>query len=267
LTKDSISLNDPVYVARQYQAHDNLDARISLHVLFSTAEQDWYRWLFNQLEIPPGSHILELGCGSAQFWERNKEHLPADWQVLLSDKSAGMVEQAQATIHSLKPAFSLAQVDAQAIPFPDASFPVVLANHMLYHVPDRAKAIRELRRVLQPGGRLYASTAGKYHMSDLETLLHEFDPSLPREEKNNPFVLENGPGQLGAYFSQVETRRHSNDLRITRAGPLVDYVFSWEGYGVDEARRQAFKDFIEAKLAVEGGVIHIRKDTGLLLAY
>ncbi len=53
------------------------------------------------------------------------------------------------------------EIDAQSIPFEDETFDAVIANHMLYHVPDRPKAIAEIKRVLKPGGRLIATTIGK----------------------------------------------------------------------------------------------------------
>ena len=52
-------------------------------------------------------------------------------------------------------------------PYDDASFDAVIANHMLFHVPDRAKALAEMRRVLRPGGKLYTSTMGETHKKTL----------------------------------------------------------------------------------------------------
>ena len=46
--------------------------------------------------------------------------------------------------------FAYEIIDAQAIPYGTQRFDIVIANHMLYHVPDRAQAIAEMRRVLKP---------------------------------------------------------------------------------------------------------------------
>ena len=51
-------------LAEQYKDAANLGARIALHARFSTAEVNWYRWVFDYLELPEAARVLELGCGS-----------------------------------------------------------------------------------------------------------------------------------------------------------------------------------------------------------
>ena len=57
--------------------------------------------------------------------------------------------------------------DVQELPFPDGTFDAAVAAWMLYHVPDRDRAISELARVLRPGGRLVAITNGRDHLAEL----------------------------------------------------------------------------------------------------
>jgi len=59
------------------------------------------------------------------------------------------------------------QVDIQEIPFGGKSFDVVIANSMLYHVPDIEKAIREVCRVLKDGGMFYCATYGEHNFTDV----------------------------------------------------------------------------------------------------
>lgn len=75
--------------------------------------------------------------------------------------------------------FVYAVADAQALPFADATFDAVIANHMLYHIPDLPRALAEIRRVLKPAGRFYASTIGREHMHELDELIWECWPSFP----------------------------------------------------------------------------------------
>ena len=78
-----------------------------------------------------------------------------------ADLSPGM-------LHSARPLAGsdpLLVADAQALPFPCDAFDVTLAMHMLYHVPDRALAIAELRRVLRPDGVALVVTNSQRHFA------------------------------------------------------------------------------------------------------
>ena len=95
--------------------------------------------------------VLELGCGPGHFWRDTRDLRPAGWRVVCSDLSPGMVAEARAALAG-EAGLSFAAADAQALPLADASFEVVMANFMLYHVPDRPRALAEICRVLRPGG-------------------------------------------------------------------------------------------------------------------
>jgi len=160
--------------------------------------------------------------------------------------------------------------DAQHLPFADGSFSVVIANHMLYHVPDRARALAEARRVLEPGGRFYAATVGNEHMRELDELVMRFDPCLAATgiglgKPYAPFSLDNGREQLLRHFVHVELERYVDALRVTEAAPLVAYIQSG-GDALGAERLAALTRLVEQELA-EKGAIHIRKDTGLFVAW
>src|SRR5436305_15089237 len=89
-----------------------------------------------------------------------------------------MLEEARRNLEKGGRAFRFELMDAQAIPFEDRGFDAVIANHMLYHVPDRGLALAEVRRVLKPGGRLYTSTIGGSHLRELDELVSRFEPGL-----------------------------------------------------------------------------------------
>jgi ubiquinone/menaquinone biosynthesis C-methylase UbiE len=198
-------LSDPQFVKTQYKDSANLDARIALHARYSRNPQEWMHWVFEQLWLPPACRVLELGCGSGVFWQKNRERIPAGWEIILSDFSLGMTRRAREILRGMQPEPRFAQISAERLPFASNSLDAVIANHMLYHVPDRAAALAEIRRVLRPDGRLLAATNGEQHMRELDQLACEFDPQLnfgdPRLTVG--FTLENGTGQLADHFSQV----------------------------------------------------------------
>ena len=99
--------------------------------------------------------VLELGCGTGEMWCGQGEWIGRCGRFVLSDFSVGMLEQAQETLRGLD-GIEYRVIDIRDIPFADRSFDAVMANMMLYHVPDRKKALREGRRVLKEEGTFTA---------------------------------------------------------------------------------------------------------------
>jgi SAM-dependent methyltransferase len=217
-------------VSAQYATDANLRARITLHQRFSTAKEDWHRWLFDRIAPPAGARILEVGCGPAEFWKRNLDRIDPTWQLTLSDLSPGMIEAARDVLDERA---EYAVADAQVLPFADESFDVVLASHMLYHVADRPSAFAEIRRVLASGGRFYAASNGAGHLDELAAL---YDG--PFSEHLEAFGLETGPPQLEPFFTDLEVERFEGELRVTEVEPVLAYIrssFVYDGAPLDDA--------------------------------
>lgn len=262
-------MTDQAYLKNgQYNDATNLNARIQIHLRFSTNPTGWYLWMMQQLDLPPQARILELGCGSGAFWHANRERIPQGWQVTLSDFSEGMLEQTRQALSPLYPTFHFQVIDAQSIPFPDAPFDAVFAHHMLYHVPDRPKALAEIRRVLVPGGKLYAATNGKRHMAEEPELAARFDPAVAQEVASLKleFMLEDGQEQLEPFFSNVRLLRYPDSLRVTEAEPLADYLLSTTRSGIRHERRAELVAFLKREIAARGGAIEITKESGVFIA-
>jgi ubiquinone/menaquinone biosynthesis C-methylase UbiE len=262
------NISDPEYVSEQYRDESNLNARIQLHDRFSINKYGWFPWVFDQLNLPPESHILQLGGGTGLLWLENLNRVPRGWDITLSDLSPGMLQEAQRNLHDRQRHFEFAVIDAEAVPFEDASFDTVIANHMLYHVPDRTRALLEIRRVLRPGGRFYASTIGQSHLRELDELVHRFDPSADPwgADFADSFLLENGLDQLSEWFSSVTLYRYEDDLVITEARPLVAYVLSGAAESVLADRELEFIEFVEQELALHDA-IYVTKDSGMFEAF
>jgi SAM-dependent methyltransferase len=266
------TLSERAFLDNQYRNASNLSARIELHRRFSTSPYGWQRWVLDQILAVAGQDVLEVGCGSAALWTENRERIPDAWRMLLSDRSPGMLVDAQHRLDRDAGRFRFLCTDAQALPLPDASLDMLVANHMLYHVPDRSRALAEFRRVLRPGGRLFAATNGPQHLRELqraelavrfglsEDLLAGMltDGSAPIRA----FDLENGAGQLGRYFEPVALEVYEDGLIVTEPEPLADYLLSMstlEGPAADRLRQA-----VAAGMA--GGPLAITKSTGLFVA-
>jgi ubiquinone/menaquinone biosynthesis C-methylase UbiE/DNA-binding transcriptional MerR regulator len=251
----------------QYQNASNLRARIKIHELFSTNKYGWMEWYFDQMLIPEDSRILEVGCGDANFWLKNIDRIPSGWDITLTDFSQGMIKDAKKNLGNVSHRFKFKTADVQSIPFSDETFDVVLANHMLYHVPDIEKAFTEIYRVLKPSGHFFASTVGKNHMAEMRDILSGFDSDIITTKSwdaTEKFQLENGMGQITEWFKNAELKRYNDSLLLTDTAPLVDYIFSMPGNAKEELTREKLEQlykFIENEINKNSG-IHITKDTG-----
>lgn len=253
----------------QYKDSDKLNDRILLHNYFSTNSYGWHKWVFDQLlDICGKNRILELGCGNGALCFKNIERVPNEWQVILSDFSPGMLKKVKESLGA-KTEFVFENIDAQSIPYGDNSFDVIIANHMLYHVPDLDKALSEIRRVLTDDGFLFCSTVGLENMKEMRELLLEFDVDFTLGTAQKVFGLENGRERMLPYFEKVERRLYHDSLNITEPEPLVDYILTFSGMGNIEQvvceHKAEFEDFIVGKIR-DNGSIKITKSAGIFVA-
>jgi ubiquinone/menaquinone biosynthesis C-methylase UbiE len=193
--------------------------------------------------------------------------------VVLSDFSPGMLRDARGGVgarHAV-PLQICAYVaaDAEAIPCVNASFDCVIANHMLYHVPEVGKAVAEIHRALRPEGRFCAATNGRRHLQELWRLTAEAgsrpDDLGPWSGMIGRFSLENGGEVISPRFPHVELHHYYDGMEVTEAEPLVAYVASMISGPPSAEALARFRKIVEARLAADGSV-HIGKEAGLFEA-
>ena len=250
----------------QYRDSANFRQRTALHARFGTNRYGWYRWVFDQIELGSKPRILELGCGPGGLWKRNLERTPDGALIVLSDFSAGMLRDCASRLGAGRARVNLCQLDAALQPFHDGSFDAVVANMMLYHVQDRPRALRDIRRVLGAGGALYATTTGRAYMREMQETALRILEVPPRGTSADAFGLESGYDQLCGVFGQVETRRYETSLLVTETEPLIDYFLSMKPLISPAPERvAALRQHFEAMIA-EHGEIAIPMDLGMLIA-
>lgn len=242
-------------VAGQYANADRLSMRIGIHEKYSRSQQPFGEWIVSHYALQPGERVLELGCGTGSMWQGMA--LPEGCHVTLTDFSPGMLDAARENTQHLRADYAV--VDAQAIPYPEAAFDVVIANMMLYHVPDIPKALGEIRRVLKPGGRFFAATCGENGVVQAvaEMLGMPFDANLR-------FTLQNGAAQLGTVFGEVVRHDREDALDVTDLHDLIAYLRSMQ-------QMTALADVPDERLLaafaphVKEGVLSLPKEYGLFV--
>jgi SAM-dependent methyltransferase len=261
---------DPKYLKNeQYKDASKLSARARLHADFNRNPQGWFHWMFELYQLPPNARILELGAGAGWLWMANAARIPPGWEITLSDFSGGMLDEQRKNLARVPHTFNHEEIDIQSIPYPDGTFDAVIANNMLYHVPDRVRAIAEMRRVLKPSGTLFTATNGENHLREVHQMIREF--GLQPNEWRTGFVsvrgytLENASEQLRAQFDHVGVQHYEDEIAISDPEPIVDYILTFPITLSDE-RIAALHRFVQEAITRHGGTLHITKNMGVLIA-
>lgn len=258
-------LSEDEEIVEQYHNATNLRVRIQLHHLYSTNPVEWFSWLRGQIDFSRINRLLELGCGNGDLWVGNMIDL-RNREFFLSDLSEGMLEDAKLRLND---DFSFMQIDAQNIPFKRDFFDAVIANHLLFYLPELDQGLEEIIRVLKPHGILYASTYSTNHMKEITELAQEFDSRITLSQTSLPSIFgkENGEEILSHYFQNVERRDYADTLVIDQAKPIVDYIVSCHGNQNEilSGRIGEFYSFIKKKIDDQGSIT-VTKEACLFIA-
>ena len=200
-------LDDPTSVREEYATEQGLAGR---KAAYRFAEgPDARQVAFEAIAEGAPKRILEVGCGEGELAERLARELES--AVVATDQSERMVELTRARGLDARVA------DVDDLPFADGEFDCAVAAWMLYHVPDLDRALRELARVLRPGGRLVAVTNAPEGLRELFDLLGKERPAMS-------FNGENGAELLREHFSSVERREAYGWIAFPDRAAAQSYV-------------------------------------------
>lgn len=261
MTEPHDLLRDPTHVREQYASGRNLAARSSLHDRYGTAPLPFRHWEAQLADWSNVHDVLDIGCGTGRFWDNAS--LPRTLAITLADLSPGMVQEAtDAVIAHGFAAPHGAGCDARSLPFEDDSFDLVVANHMLYHVPDPPAALREFRRVLRPDGQALIATNSPGHMDQLNRAIAE--ATGPFELRlNEVFGIDPAEAMLREVFGVIEWHTFVNALMVTDLDDVFAYATSIPPAQTASAAQQAdLRALLAAAISEGGGAMRIDTRTG-----
>ena len=217
-----------------------------------------------------------IWCGSVEiicmvillFVMSYKEKIPKQLHVVLSDISEGMLRDTRRMIHSniQNARFDFQVFDCERIPYPNDSFDLIIANHVLFYCKHLTDVFQEIARVLKPNGVFICSTYGSEHMKEINELVSEFDDRiiLSAERLFERFGKENGADLLAPYFHNITWLPYEDSLYVTEPETLISYVLSCHGnqnqYIIDHYKE--FRNYVRKK--TEHG-FNITKDAGIFI--
>jgi len=253
---------------KQYKDATNLNARIALHARFAQADEPWYPWLAGRVNWPEGGEVLEVGCGPGLLWTSIAPLLP-HLRLTLTDLSEGMLDAARSVVDGIESIELVATraCDAQDLPFPDSSFDVLVANHMLYHVPEPARAAAEFARVLRPDGVLLAATNGPNHLDVIADIARQVFGWSSLDFVDRRFGRSNGGAILETAFGDVVWHDHPGRLVCDDPAAVVVYIQSSSaGLEADASQLAVLTQEVHNRFQSAGGVVTMTTDAGCFVA-
>ena len=233
------------------------------------AADAWHRWgptlsawlgpaterMLDLAGVSEGDHVLDVAAGAGEQTIATARRVGRTGRVLATDLAPRILERAaeEAKRQGFEQ-IAVRAMDGEALDLPDASFDVVISRVGLIYMPDRAKALAEMRRVLKPGGRVAAivySTPDRNGFFSVPVSIIRRAANLgpPTPGQPGPFCL-GAPNQLAAAFadagfSEIRAETVAAPLRLANAGECVRFENESFGAlhqmlsGLDEAGRAA----------------------------
>jgi ubiquinone/menaquinone biosynthesis C-methylase UbiE len=249
-------------VKEMYIKNNTLSKRQNLHDKYSVNKYGWHNWVFDQYEIKENINILELGSGSGTTWIGKENKIPLNVNIILSDISPLMIEKLEEKFNGCNN-FSFEIIDIQNILFGNEVFDIVIANHMLYHVPDIKKGLFEIKRVLKKDGVLYTTTLGENSLIELQDIYKEYKNEFKFQyTKNCSFTMENGENILKSQFNNIKKIFYIDSLEVTDINDLMEYIISYNKINKDIYNK--IYENIKNKFN-ENNIFKIRKEQGMFI--
>jgi ubiquinone/menaquinone biosynthesis C-methylase UbiE len=259
-------------------AFDPVQYKETTREQWQQAAEAWHGWgptlkgwlgpatevMLDLARIGPGSRVLDVAAGAGEPAITIAERVGPTGYVLATDLSSNILEFAAGSARERGLSNLETRVmDGENLELPDESFDVVTSRVGLIYLPDRQRALSEMRRVLKPGGRVaaivYTTPENNRFFSIPISIIRrraQLPPPLPGQP--GPFSL-GGPGVLEetyrrAGFRDVKTRVVPSPLRMPSAEECVRFERESFGAlhqmlaGLPVEERQAAWDEIEREL-------------------
>lgn len=216
----------------------------------------------------PGEYVVDVACGTGVVTRLAAERVAPGGKVVGVDVNPEMLEVAREPAAPSGAVIEWREANAEALPLPDESYDLVLCQLGLMFFPDRAAAVREMRRVLSPGGRIAINVPAampRPFAIMVDAIGRHINPDLPGFLRAVFSVSEIDLRGLldGARFQDVTVKTLTKTLRLPppaeflwqylQVTPIAGLVMS-----ADDDRRKAFEDDVVAQwqdFVDDGGLV------------
>lgn len=228
----------------------------------------WGRRLLENVPVSPGQAVLDVACGSGAVTRLVAAHVGEKGSVTGLDLNPGMIQTAKEVFKDVRLPVEFHVGDATEMPFEDARFDAVVCQQGVQFIPDKARAVQEMHRVLKPEGRAgFTQWLGIDHIPGYRVLCDALDrhvdpkagdvmrtPFQPETRDNLRRIAEEAGFREVQHEVQVGSVRYPSADEFTQLsidgvppGPKGHLKAMYEG--VDATRRQALFEEVRKGLA------------------
>ena len=201
----------------------DLATRIDIHNQYGGRDID--KWMLEILPLKQGMKILDVACGAGKQCTSFNNHLKGACNIIGGDVSADLLAQAQQRNEEIGTPFTLMELNFnQRFPFVENQFDLTSCCFAIYYAEDIPFTIREMHRVLKPGGVLFSTGPMPENKQLFYDIIHEATqkpiPPMPGSSRYASSIL----ASMKETFKQVEVLTFENPLTFESAEPFLAYT-------------------------------------------
>lgn len=211
---------------------NDLLTRIDIHNQYGGRDID--QWMLDVLNLRPGMNILDVGCGGGKQLISYHQHLKGEARITGGDVNEELLAQARSENAKLGNPFTILPLDFNCpLPFEDNTFDLLSCCFAIYYASDIPRTIREMHRVLKPGGRLFTSGPMPENKKVFYDVIREASgKEIPRMPGSSRYSTEIHAAMTNI-FARVDTEIFENPLTFKTSAPFIAYTRA----SLDEDRR------------------------------
>ncbi len=212
-------------------ASDSISENYALHLVPAVFET-WATEVIQHAQPRPGDTVLDVACGTGVVTFAFARMVGASGRVIGIDINPGMLRIADRVRNALSVTnVSFRNVDAQDLPYPDGAFDRVVCEHALMFFSDKARAVREMYRVLSRGGRMVITVWSTRRSTPHEAVLADaFNEVLGMEPDFFPTLFNLGEiGSMEQVLRDAGVRQYALIERVRRAAVFLTADAYWQG--------------------------------------
>ena len=201
----------------------DLITRINIHDQFGGRNID--EWMLDTLPLKKGMKILDVACGAGKQCVSFYEELGGDCSITGVDVSRELLEKAKQVIEEKEYKIEIDTLDFnKAFDIEDDEFDLISSCFAIYYAEDIPFTIKEMHRVLKPGGRLFTTGPMPENKQVFYDIIKEATgkviPPMPGSSRYSSEILD----AVKNVFSKVELKIFENPLTFESAEPFLQYT-------------------------------------------